>query len=299
MPSPSAPTKIAYFTAGTVGAGHMVRGEAIARGLQRAGFEGEYRVFAPPTDFDGVGRAPRSSVVVKGDPMLADPEQAAESVLARALREFAPDLLIVDMFWAPMRHVLAALDCPAWLLVRACPPVWLQGRGDVRFDPGSWERIIEIEPLNLARATHRIDPIVVVDPAECESVADSRAQLGVEVGQEIAVVCHAGKPGELEVLRQTAERVRPPGCTLVSLDLRRQGLFPAAAWLEAASCIVMGAGYNGFWETQWLGRDARTHFVPFERSLDRQSLRVDVFRGRKPTSNGANTLAEQILARTV
>ncbi|MEM7154360.1 MAG: hypothetical protein AAF799_16050 [Myxococcota bacterium] len=289
--------KVAYFTAGTVGAGHMVRGEAIYRGLQRAGFAGEYRVFAPPTDFDGIGRAPRTSVAVKADPLLADPSRVRDSALGRALRTWAPDLLIVDMFWAPVRHLLAALGCPAWLLVRACPPIWLQGRGDVRFDPGAWERIIEIEPLQLPEATHRIDPIVIVDPDECASAEDSFAALGVEPGRDFTVVCHAGKPGELEVLRQTAERVRSPGSTLVSLDLRRQGLFPAAAWLGAASGIVMGAGYNGFWETQWLGRDARAHFVPFERSLDRQSLRVDVFRGRRPAENGANALARAILGR--
>lgn len=279
--------RIAYFTAGTVGAGHAVRGEAIRRGLQRRGFAGSYRVFGPSCPFE---LGSRTVVDVKGDPALADPARAARSSLGEALRGWQPDLLIADMFWAPLRHVLPHLDCPAWLLLRACPSVWLQGNARVRFHPGAWDRIVEIEPLGLSVATHRIDPVVLVDPDECEPAGALKARLGVAPDSRLCVVMHAGAEGELRRLEERA----PAGCRVVSLDLHAEGLFPAAAWLGGADEIVAGAGYNSFWEAHWLGYAPRCTFVPFERSIDRQSLRVDVLGGARPASNGANTLAEWI-----
>ena len=43
--------KIGFFTAGTIGAGHLLRGMALERGLRRAGFGGEFRMFGPPEAF--------------------------------------------------------------------------------------------------------------------------------------------------------------------------------------------------------------------------------------------------------
>lgn len=287
---------IVYFTAGTVGAGHAVRGEAIRRGLVRAGHDGELRILAPSG-----GLAPMSSdawepVDVQGDPRLADPERAPTSGLGERLRALAPSLLIVDMFWAPVRHLLPRLPCPAWLLVRACPPVWLTGRGNVRFDPKAWDRIIEIEPLGLPSCTHRIDPIVVVDPEECEPAPALHERLGVSPGARLTVLCHAGRPGEIDVLRAHAREHAGRDQTVVELDLHRGGPFPAARWLGAAEHVVAGAGYNTFWESRWLGYADRARLVAFERSIDRQQLRLDVLADHRPRQNGANVLAQWIMA---
>lgn len=285
--------RVAYFTAGTVGAGHVVRGEAVRRGLRRAGFEGAFRAFTPPSTFTVGPPEEREEVVVRGDPLLADPARALGSALGQRLRAWAPDLLVVDMFWAPVRHLLAHLPCPAWLLVRACPPVWLQGRGDVRFEPGAWDRIIEIEPLGLPVATHRLDPIVVVDPDEREPATALRQRLGVPARESLTVIVHAGEPGEMDALRRAAEG-SPTDHTL-ELDLHAAGPFPAAAWLGGADRIVAGAGYNTFWEAKWLGHGPRCTFLPFERTIDRQRLRVEVLGRHAPATNGANTLAGWIL----
>lgn len=289
--------RVAYFTAGTVGAGHEVRGEAILRALERVGFRGSWRAFAPPSPF-ALGLATgRETVVVQGDPALADPERAAASALGRALLGWAPDLLVVDMFWAPVRHLLARLSCPAWLLVRACPPVWLQGRGDVRFDAGAWERIVEIEPLNLSQATHRLDPIVIINPDECLPAPALHQQLGVSSSCSLTVVSHAGRLGELEVLQHVANERAEPNQTIVTLDLHRQGLFPAARWLGAAHRIIGGAGYNTFWEARWLGWSDRAVLIPFDRTIDRQRLRVEVLGDHRPKTNGADVMAQWILER--
>ncbi len=296
MSSDSSDPRVAYFTAGTVGAGHAMRGEAIRRGLVRAGFTGRFRTFGPATSLALGPTDQREAVAIKGVEALADPARAADSELGRRLLAWAPTLLVVDMFWAPVRHLLPSLPCPKWLLVRACPAVWLHGRGDTRFDAHAWDRIIEIEPLDLPQATHRLDPIVVANRDECRPPQALRERLGVATGTELTVICHAGKPGEMEILRRRAAAQADPRGHVASLDLHGQGLFPAAHWVGAADRIVSGAGYNCFWEAQWLGWDARTTFVPLPRSIDRQQLRVDLFRGHRAPSNGADALAAWIQA---
>jgi len=290
--------RVAYFTAGTVGAGHLVRGEAIRRGLARAGFPGQLRSFGPPTRFDAWTGGDHVGVHVRADPELADPARAPASALGRALLGWDPDLLIVDMFWAPVRHLLGHLRCPAWLLVRTCPPVWLTGAGETRFDPGPWARIIAIEPIRSRVLSDAIDPIVITNPDECRPASDLREILGVDGDSALVVVSHAGEPDERAQLERRVRARAPAGSTIVSLDPQGplRGLFPAARVLGGADLIVSGAGYNSFWEAQWLGRDARTEFCAFPRTIDRQRLRVERFRGHRPRANGADTLARAVVA---
>jgi hypothetical protein len=126
--------KVAYFTGGTVGAGHLVRGLAIGRGLARAGFAGEYRMLGPALPFP-VARSSSGyeTVEIQNDRTLRDRHLAQMSGLAQRLQALSPDLLLVDLFWAPLYWVLPSLSCEAWLLVRTCPPVWLQGPPDMPF----------------------------------------------------------------------------------------------------------------------------------------------------------------------
>ncbi|HXU45311.1 MAG TPA: hypothetical protein VN783_07285, partial [Thermoanaerobaculia bacterium] len=119
---------IAYFTAGNIGAGHLVRALAIRRGLLRAGFRGSFRIFGPPLPFPVARTIPEvEEIAVQGDRSYGDRFLAPASPLAARLHAFAPDLLLVDLFWAPVYWILPALPCPAWLLLRLCPPVWLEG----------------------------------------------------------------------------------------------------------------------------------------------------------------------------
>ena len=78
--------RIAYFTGGTAGAGHVVRGIAIGRALVRAGYQGEMRLFVPVEPFAGLRAAvaPFSPEVCPVDPEeVLDPLRGPESELAR------------------------------------------------------------------------------------------------------------------------------------------------------------------------------------------------------------------------
>jgi hypothetical protein len=284
--------RIAYFTAGTIGAGHHVRGLAVRRGLRRARFSGEFRTFAPPTAFRHEALAPGTAVAV--DPMeRADPRRAREGAVARALAAFDPDVLVVDMFWAPVHHAIPQLRGEAWLLARKCPPVWFEGPPALRFDRGRFARVFAIEPhLEMPFPHEAIEPVVVCNPDECQPAGALRARLGVPVGTPVEIVAHAGRSGE----RAAIEAGGPPNARV--FDLSDEGsLFPAAEWLGGADRIACGAGYNSFWEAHWLGYAARTTFTPFARPIDDQAWRVRVCGGYRPPENGADTLARALVGR--
>jgi hypothetical protein len=194
------------------------------------------------------------------------------------------------LFWAPLRWILSGLRCEAWLLVRICPPQWLNGVPGLPFEPSQYARIIAVEPMPERGAREAIDPVVVCNPEECQPPGALRERLGVANGRPLTVVSHAGGRGEVEDLSRVA------GEGAVVLDLFEPGApFPAAEWLPGADRIVTGGGYNAFWEAHWLGYWERTTFVPFRRSIDDQALRVETCRGAIPRENGADTLARWIM----
>jgi hypothetical protein len=298
--------RVAYFTAGTVGAGHLVRGVAIGRGLARAGFAGEYRLFGPGLPFPAaLARTDYEAVEIETDRALRDRHLAQGSALARRLAAFAPDLLLVDMFWAPLYWVLPALQraggCAAWLLVRTCPPHWLAGPPGMPFTPGPYERILAIEPgvetgldlsrLGRARLDETIDPIVVANPGEHRPAGALRERLGLAAGDELVAIVHAGARGELPALHEAAAAASPAVLNLFD----PAAPFPAAEWLGGADRVVCGGGYNAFWEARWLGYAERTTFVPFRRTIDDQARRLTACRDIVPRANGADELARRIV----
>ena len=283
--------RIAYFTGGTIGAGHLVRGVAVGRGLERRGFAGVYRMFGPPLPYPAAARPDYRPVPILGDPALLDPEAAPGSALAAELRDFAPDLVLVDMFWAPVAHVLPALRAEAWLLVRACPDQWLRGTSRLRYDRTPYGRVIGIEPLASAVA-ESVEPIVVANREECRPPTALKERLGVAWDRRLTVVLHAGLAEERPELVAAAAG---SGETAVLSLFDRDAPFPAAEWLLGADAVVSGAGYNAFWEAHWLGYADRTAFVPLPRRIDDQAGRLAACRGHTMQVNGADRLAAWIL----
>lgn len=225
---------------------------------------------------------------------LRDAGRAKESALARALTEFAPDLLLVDMFWAPLLHVLPIARCEAWLLLRAFADRWLVGPPGHSFDVTQYARRIAIEPIVVAdEITDRIEPIVVVNPDEQRPRGALRERVGATEDERLVAVVHAGNAGEIHSLVPALGK----GERLILLDLQAgDDFFPAAEWLRDADVVHAAAGYNTFWEAQWLGWGGRTRFTAFKRSIDRQPERVAAT-AHHMKENGADMLAAMIMAR--
>jgi hypothetical protein len=279
--------KIGYFTAGTVGGGHIVRGLAIARGLRRAGYSGRFRIFSPIA-IRGAGTWAEQEVVRASSTELEDPTSAWESVLATAIYSYAPDLVIVDLFWAPLRHVLPELRCEAWLLLRKHPRWWFSGTPRRRFVSSQFARIIAIEPFRSEHASEMIDPIVVCNPEECHDATGLRQLICATDAEPLVIAICGGRPEEM------ARLVDGRDCYQWNL-FDPNAPFPAAEWLPGADAVLCGAGYNSFWEAAWLGYARRAIFVPFARSVDSQEWRLATCLGRRVTSNGADVLAHWIM----
>lgn len=284
---------VAYFTAATVGAGHLLRALSIERGLKRAGFEGTYRMIGPNPVLPDRLVPPNWRVVQIRHEEIAVPERAWETEIARELFDFEPDLLLVDIFWAPLLHILPVLNKPAWLIAGSMPSFWLQGPSHHPFDPEQYERIIAVEPFLNLPVTDSVEPIVIVNPDERRPPEAIRKRYGVEPGQKLTVVVQAGLAGEAQEL---ARREGDGDSVLAVLSLHDpEPLFPSAPWLTGADRIVSGAGYNVFWESKWLGHYDRTVFFPFPRTVDDHAWRLSACSGVVMTANGADTLAGWIL----
>lgn len=278
--------RVVFVTGGTVGAGHLTRGVAVARALARRSLP-SIPLLGPPVRFAMAGGLGYEEVDV------AAPEGGSfrDSGLARRLVELAPDLVIVDMFWALVQDVLVDLRCEAWLLVRSAPEAWLIGPPTLPFRPEVWRRVIGIEPIAPLAVREQIAPIVVVGADEPAPDGALRAALGAPSGQPLSVVVHAGLEGEVARLSALAPHARV-------LDLGAPGArFPIAPLLRQADHVIAAAGYNTFWEAQLLEFAARTTFVPFPRRIDDQARRVRACSGVRVVENGADLLARDVVGR--
>lgn len=288
------PPRVAYFTAGTAGAGHLVRGVALGRALARLG-AATYRIFSPPSPFARVAEPWLETVAIEPS-LLRSRATAARSAIAEALAAFAPDQLVIDLFWAPL--VFVPLPCPAVLLLRAVPPAWLVGPTEAPFDPARYAAVLAIEPAPGLERFERLDPIVVSHPAH--SRARPRAELAALAGrpesEPLRLLVRGGLPSDGAALAAAAAALDPRAWTTLDLS-SPEAPFPAAEWLaamEPGDRLVACPGYNLYWEARVLGFDARTTWVPIARKLDAPAMRA-ALRGPAPLANGADALARRLL----
>lgn len=291
--------RVAFFTAGTTGAGHIVRGHAIARALARRGHADVLTLIGPPVELALAERCGFRATCIDHRE-LTDPARAPSSALARELHELAPDVLIVDLFWAPLARLLPLPGCETWLLLRRVPAPWFVGPPGLPYRRELFTRVIGIEPGAADdQVDETIDPIVVANPDERKPRGALRTRLGVAPHVRLEVVHQVGGPGEVDALARArpqahvftlarGREVRPPNVH------DGDALFPLCEWLGDADALVSGGGYNAFWEAKWLGHHARTSFVPFARPLDDQSWRIERGRDVVPRANGADTLAARL-----
>ncbi len=285
--------RIAYFTAGTHGAGHLVRGLAILRALRRCGSRAEYRLFAPPSSFAWIASDVHHPVTI--DPReLRDPARAPDSSLARAIHAYAPDVLVVDLFWVPL--VFVPLPCPVWLLLRSVPPVWLVGPEEARFEASRYARVFAIEPAPGLETFESIPPVVVANRDEARTRDELCALLGARADAPLHLLARGGMPSDLGPLSSV---VSADGAQVHDLDLTRHDApFPLAPWLagmEDQDTLVAAPGYNTWWESHWLGFAPRVTWVPMQRTFDDARWRATCVPARGWVDNGADVLATRLV----
>lgn len=289
--------RLAYFTGGSAGAGHLVRGVAIGRGLARAGYRGEIRMFVPTEPMAGIRAALGmfSTIVCPVDhEEVLNPDRAPQSELASALADYSPDLLIVDLFWAPLLHILPHIQCEAWLIVRSCPPQWLRGTQTTRFEQSQYSRVIGIEPIQHDEIREWIEPIVICNPDEAKSRTEVCAHWGIDEGQRIVAITHAGLRGEFNTLVDdcTSNAIADDDVFVIESDLHKEdAVFPIAAWLPAVDRVHCAAGYNSYWESRWMNYVHKTRVRVIDRKIDDPLDRIMTGKNYTMRSNGADVLA--------
>lgn len=281
--------RVTFFTAGSHGAGHIVRACALQRALVRGGCtDVTLTVVAPSSPFLRlVGDAARP-VRIDSD-ALRTPAGALESDVSRAIADSRPDVVVIDVFWVPLAFV--PLPCPAWLLLRSVPPAWLVGPKEARFDPSRYQRILAIEPAPMLQHFEQLDPIVVVDGSERGSRSDLARACGADAASTapLQVIVQGGLPADVEVLAAAARATHPGPWH--HLDLHdAHAPFPVAPLLTAADAVIAAPGYNTFWESRLLGFADRTTWVPIRRAIDDAAWRAGLPADLRPRSNGADTL---------
>jgi hypothetical protein len=287
--------RIAYFTAGTHGAGHIVRGNAIGAALARQQIPHEFRIFSPDNRWNYLADVPVCPTQIQAD-LLRDGRTADSSDVALALRAWQPDLLLIDLFWVPLS--LVALPCPAWLLLRSVPSAWLVGPSEARFSPQRYERVFAIEPAPGLESFEAIPPIVYEKiwlPRTREELCD---RLSLDVQKPLRLIVQAGLPSDDEMLQNEADR-QGGGFVRVLPEL----LTPASPWLQTLrddDRVIAGAGYNLYWESHYFGFLEHMHFVGLPRRIDDQAWRASLHQhATAPTQNGADVLASQITQQFV
>jgi hypothetical protein len=294
--------KLAYFTGGTAGAGHLVRGLAIGHGLARAGYRGDMRMFIGIEPMAGIRTALASytpTICPVDHKEVLHPVRGPASKLAMSLVDYSPDLLIVDLFWAPLLHILPLLDCEAWLLVRSCPPGWLRGTQTTAFKPSQYSRIIGIEPLEHEEIHECIEPIVICNPDEAKTRTEACARWGLDESTRIVAISHAGLPGELDTLHDDYKSSTVAGDSdvfIIESNLHDEDAeFPMAVWLPAVDRIHCVAGYNSYWESRWMNYAHKTRLRVIGRKIDDPADRVESGSNYTMRANGADVLARSIV----
>jgi hypothetical protein len=230
---------------------------------------------------------------------VLDPAVAPGTRLSLALQSFSPDLLIVDLFWAPLPHIRPLLQCEAWLVVRSCPDIWLRGTRKMQFDPRQYSRLIGIEPVCNDQIREFIDPIVICNPDEARQRADVCRHWNIDDSKHIVAISHAGLRGEIATLRsgQTENTgSSDPSRSVIHADLHdKDAVFPLAPWLPGVDEVHCYAGYNGYWESRWMGYDKKTRFHVVNRRIDDPGLRLERGCDYAMKANGADMLARMIV----
>ena len=295
--------RVAYFTAGSLGAGHQIRGLAIGRAIERQAAGCELRLFLPVEPFPALqpllAQYRPQACPIDPDELFC-PDRAPGSLLSQALHEFSPEVLIVDLFWAPLVHILTTLDCETWLIVRSCPVDWFAGTARARFDSSAYQRVIGIEPLENPIVREFVNPIVVCNPDEARTREEVCEAWSLAHDAYITAITHAGLAGEIDYLQSAYDSRQETSTQRISsvirADLRgADAIAPLAPWLPAVDQVFSAAGYNSYWEARWMGFAHKTTLMAISRRIDDPQARIRLGGNLTMSANGADELVSALI----
>lgn len=289
--------RVTYYTAGVTGSGHVVRGIALGLGLRRKDPSVEYTLLHPSRDFarlcDAAGFA--NEVVPSEDEGILSPAGFRDSLLYSALLRSRPDALVVDMYWFALDAMLDELVCRKVFLCRQVHPSFFRVRlpdRDLAFEPRRWDMLVSCEPWDEPFPMRRIDPLVLRNRDEILPRERALEALGASGRKPVFLLHLNARPGDFEAARKSWSYLADEGWDCAYSTNYEGGLFPAADCFAAVDLLACGAGYNSFWESTYLGMDAR--YMPAKARFEDAWERIRRGTGYRFAENGADTLARML-----
>jgi hypothetical protein len=288
--------RILFYTTGFTGSGRISRGIAIGNALMRKSVECRYAIlssshFAHLCDLSSI-----ENIYIPGeDANLILKYSYRESYVYRAITEFDPDLLIVDLAWYALHYFLRELQCRKIFLCRQVFHDYfsIEFQGErISLDPGDYDHIFSIEPFKTPFEMTPINPFLLKNKDEILSRENAAEKLKLEQGIKTCLLYCNGEPGEYEKMKDSCSYLENEGYRMIYSSNYNKGLFPVVDYFNAADCVVCGGGYNSFWETKYFQKDAI--YFPVERNFESQEYRVRYNRDFSFEENGADQLVDCI-----
>ncbi|RPJ09603.1 MAG: hypothetical protein EHM28_01110 [Spirochaetaceae bacterium] len=297
--------KIVYYTSGVTGSGRLVTGLSIRNAFLRKNIPVEFTILHSSTQahiLQGVENVvlPMETISQTG------PAAYDRSAVYRQLIELAPDVLVVDLLWVPLRSFLGKLPCRKIFLCRQTSNEFfrLNDRAEtIVFDPSCYDMILATEPWPCPVTDKQINPIVIRNPDEILPRDKALRDLGLEPDKKNCLLSlNTGEHGEtgtgdlLSSLESSGWKIFKTSLLRPATSLAGTsppGIFPITDYYNAFDKIISGAGYNAFWEAVYFKKEAV--FLPQRRVFETQQWRMDNCRNFTFTENGADQLVRIVM----
>ncbi len=292
--------RVLYYTGGTTGSGHLVRGLTLANAFRRAGAPVDFSILSVNTEygrFAEIFEVPLVQIPPEDETALG-PDRYRGSALYRAIEAAAPDVLVVDIHWFALDSFIRELPCRKVILIRRIDPRYFRFRvadRELAFRPGDWDLVLRTEPgFDLPFPSESVEPLVLRSRDEILTAADARADLGLGPEDRACLFAFSGGVGKGAESWSSFSYLEDEGWKVIRSDNREGGLFPAVDWYNAFDLVVCGAGYNAFWEARYFRKEA--FFVPCETRFEDPVGRIALCSDYDFEENGADQAVRRILA---
>jgi hypothetical protein len=288
--------KILYYTGGMSGSGHIVRGVAMGNALRRKKIECEYAILSG-REFADLASGFRHIIIPPEESKALSRERFQSSELYRAIRNFDPDVMLVDLYWFPMHFFIDELKCKKLLLCRQIEDRFFKIRlpdQTLVLNPLQYDLIIKTEPFESGISMRGINPVVIRNRDEILSRERALERLGVDSEGPICLLACNGTEGEYETIKNKYSHMEDTGYRMIySTNYSGRGFFPIVDYYNAIDFIIAGAGYNQFWEIIYFDKEAV--FIPQGRKFESQEKRVRECQEHYFTENGADQLVNIVM----
>ena len=293
---------IVYYTSGLTGSGRIVRGISIGNALVRKNIDCKF-VIVSSCRFGNLAERcgfRHIEIPYENENQLSQ-NHYRESVLYSSLMELKPDILIVDLQWFSISAFIETLDCRKVFL---CTQLNIPSIDKIyftisledqilRFNPKQYDLLVEAEPTNVNIPMIKINPLIIRNREEILPKEEALKRLGVKEAEKNCLFAFNGNPGEFEEKKKIYSYLEEEGYTFVYTTNYKQGLFPAADYFNAFDLLIIGAGYNAFWEAVYFEKEAI--FCPIERRFESQRFRTETCQDYIFRENGADQLVELLI----